>query len=177
MADRWSADQVVYELLENVKEKNHPHLAAAKIAVEFVDSKPFIKDRLNLGKVSKFSKAAKIWHPPNKRYDFCISICADVWMDLLQVAQREPYLDLKLCQCQVEYEPEVVEENGKKQVVKDEYGRVSYTDEVKVDADGEPMWKVVPVGIPVFVENVKRYGLWYEDFVELKQAIEQGADA
>lgn len=160
------------QLLESIQEKNHPHLEQALIAFEFVDSKPFIKDRINLGKVTKFSPAAKMWFPDNAKYDFCISACTDVWFGLLNEKQREAWIDLQLGRCQVEYEPNTVVVNGKKQTVRDEFGRVEYTQDIKTDDEGLPVWKVLPLDIGVIAENVKRYGLWYSDLLELKQAIE-----
>jgi len=162
----------VRQQLDQLKEKNHPHLEQALVALEFVDSKPYIKDRLNLGKVAKFSKATRLWFPDNAKYDFLISICADVWFGVLNDHQREALLDLQLSRCQVEYEPNTVVVNGKKQVIKDEWGRVEYTDQVKTDDEGFPIWKVAPLGFGVIVDNVKRYGIWYEDLLTLKKAME-----
>ena len=120
MADRWIADIGVQSLLADAKNNNHPHLVEAKIAVEFIDSKPYVDGRLNLGKASKFSKSAKLWHPKNDKYDFKISVCADVWQNILNEAQREALLDLHLSCCQVQHEPETVDVNGKPKPQKDE---------------------------------------------------------
>ena len=158
--------------LYDVMEKHHPHLKEAMIALEFVDSKAYIKDRLNLGKVSKFSKSTQLWFPDAAKYDFCITICIDVWNDLLDDNQCESLLDLNLSRCQVEYEPETVIVNGKKQVVRDEYGRTEYTTDIKLDDEGRPVWKVSPLDVYVLVQNIKRYGLWYDGLLELKQAID-----
>ena len=158
--------------LYQVLEKHHPHLADAMIALEFVDSKAYIKDRLNLGKVSKFSKATQLWFPDTAKYDFCITLCIDVWTELLDETQCEALLDLNLSRCQVEYEPETVIVNGKTQVVRDEYGRTEYTNDIKHDDEGQPIWKVSLLDVNVLVQNIKRYGLWYEGFLELKTAID-----
>lgn len=166
------ASAQVEGLVEDVRTKNHPHLEQALIALEFVDSKPYVKDRLNLGKVSKFSKATKLWFPSGKKYDFLISNCADVWFGILNDEQREALIDLQLSRCQVEYEPNTVVVNGKKQVVKDEWGRVEYTDEVKTDDEGFPIWKVSPLDMSVIADNIKRYGVWYDDLLALKKAID-----
>lgn len=166
------ASAQVCQLLDEVREKHHPHLSQAVIALDFVEAKPFVKDRINFGKVSKFNSSTKIWFPENAKYDFHISICADVWFVLLKEAQHEAFLDLRLSSCKVDYEPNTVMVNGKKQVVKDEFGRVEYTDVMKTDDDGRPKWKVVPFDVAVIVENVKRYGIWYDELLELKYAIE-----
>ena len=85
--------------------------------------------------------------------------------------QQEAWLDLVLTRCQVEYEPNTIVENGKKVVIKDEYGRVEYTDVIKTDDEGAPIWKVSPMNLAVISANVKRYGAWFEDLVSLKKAI------
>jgi len=162
----------VRQLLTQIKEKHHSHLDEALVAVEFVDSKPYVKDRLNLGRVTKFSKATQLWFPDNAKYDFLISLCADVWFGILNEQQREALLDLHLTRCQVEYEPNSVVVNGKKQVVKDEWGRVEYTDQVKTDDAGLPIWKVSRLDMAVVAESVKRYGIWFQDLLDLKNAMD-----
>lgn len=168
----WAAPPDVVDMLAEIQAAHHPTLQEAVFAVEFVDAKPFVKDRLNLGKSSKFSKAAKVWHPQNKKYDFCISLCADVWHGLLKPQQRAANLDLRLSQCQVDFEPQVVEVNGKKEKIKDEWGRVTYTDVLKRDDEGRPIWKVEPLDIRIITANIRRFGLWYEDLATLKEVVE-----
>lgn len=163
----------VRQLLNEVKEKyHHPRLQMALVALEFVESKPIVKDRVNLGKVTKFSQGTKLWLPENEKYDFLISVCADVWFGMLNDRQREALIDLHLTCCQVEYEPNSVVVNGKKQVIKDEFGRIEYTQNVKTDDEGNPVWKRSPLDIVAFASNVDRYGVWYDDLLELKQAMD-----
>jgi len=166
------ASPEVRQLLDDVKAKNHPHLNQALVALEFVESKPFVRDRINLGKVSRFNESTRLLFPQNEKYVFLITLCADVWFGLLKESQREAILDLHLSRFKVAYEPNAVVVNGKKQVVKDEYGRVEYTDVVKTDDEGNPVWKVMPLDITTIAENVKRYSTWYEDLVLLQQAID-----
>jgi hypothetical protein len=168
--DVWPADQTVFQLVEKVKAKHHPRLADAHIAVSIADNKAFVNDRFNWGKTSKFANRAKIWHPDDKRYDFEISISADAW-NILTEAQREAYIDLRLSCMQLDYEPEVVEENGKKKPVKDKYGRKVYTTTPKLDKNGNVKWKVIPPDIYVITDNVSRYGLWCRDVIEFAQVV------
>ena len=56
-------------------------------------------------------------------------------------------------------------EGNKKVPVKDEWGRVKYTNVVKTDDDGKPKWRVDPFDLDVFAKNVLHYGLWMKDFV------------
>lgn len=166
MATIWKAPANVCEQLQSIKEQNHhPRLQEATIAVAFNDAKPYVGDRINLGKVSKFSSFNKIWM--NQQYDFSIVLCSDVWHSILNPEQREALLDLHLTCCQVEYVPETVQEGNKKVVVKDEHGRTKYTEEVKLDDEGNPKWKKIPLDLYVFCDNVSRYGLWCQPLTEL----------
>lgn len=165
----WKAPQEVFDLVQNVKNKHHAdRLTEASIAVCFDDSKPFVRNKINLGKVTKFSHLAKLFQ--SQPYDFVLTLCSDLWVEVLDNSQREALIDLLLTRCQVEYIPETVEENGKKKPVKDEWGRIQYTKEVKTDEAGNPKWKVSPLDIDVFTENVRRYGLWLDCIIEFKDA-------
>jgi len=166
----WKAPSEVLDILNVVINTHHSQrLAGASIACCFDDSKPFLRNKLNLGKVTKFSPLARLWQ--GQQFDFCLSIPMDLWHSVLKGSQREAYLDLQLTRCTVEYKPEEIEENGKKKKVKDEWGRVQYTQEPKTDDEGNPKWKVVPLDLEVFAANVRRYGLWCDDLLELKDAI------
>lgn len=167
----WKAPQEVVDLVNDIKNKHHAErLAGASIAVCMDDSKPFVRNKLNLGKVTKFSSLAKLWQ--NQPHDFCISIPCDLWHTVLSHDQREAYLDLQVTRCEVEYEPEVTTDaTGKKRKVKDAWGRVQYTNVVAEDKEGNPKWKVAPLDLEVFTKNVRRYGLWCDDLLELKDAI------
>lgn len=166
----WCAPAEVFDLVNTVKKKWHlPRLEEAEIAISFNDSKPFKNGRFNWGKTAKFSSLAKLWH--SKKYDFHISLCADAWLTVLKASQREALIDLHLTRCVVEYMPETIEENGKKHPVKDEWGRVQFTNEIKKDDDGIPKWKIDPLDLNVFQENVIRYGVWCQDLLDFKSAI------
>lgn len=172
MTMTWQASSDIFDLLNAVKNKFHKkRLEEAEIAISLNQTKPFIKGRLNLGKTSKFSPIAKIWHPRDKQFDFHISICADVWVDLLNDHQKEAILDLHLTRCDAEFIPQIIEENGKKQKVVDDFGRIQYSEEMKRDAEGNPKWKVNPIDIITITDNISRYGLWYSDLVEMGDII------
>ena len=155
MGTIWKAPNEVVAILDDVKQQHHARLATAQIACCFDDSKPFLRNKLNLGRVTKFSPLTKLWQA--NPYDFCLSIPMDLWHSVLKGSQRAAYLDLQLTRCTVEYKPEEVEENGKKKKVKDEWGRVQYTQEMKTDDEGNPKWKVAPLDLEVFAANVRRY--------------------
>lgn len=166
----WTAPQEVLELADSIRTHHHlPRLEEASIAVSFSDRKPFIGGRFNWGKTSKFSPSAKIWQ--HKKYDFHISLPADTWHSLLDGNQREAWLDLHLTRCTVEYVPATVLENGKKIPRKDEFGRIEYTNEIKRDDEGFPKWKILPLDLFVFQENVSRFGCWCRDLTEFQQIL------
>jgi hypothetical protein len=77
-------------------------------------------------------------------------------------------LDLHLARCEVEYIARLDENN---KPVKDEWGRVDYTNEVKLDDEGRPKWKLLPFDLLVCSRNIKRYGLWCPEIENLGQAV------
>lgn len=177
MAASWPASDDVRQIFTMVKEKyHHDRIGTSKIAVAFVDSKPFIKGRFNFGKVVKFSNMAKLWHPAQGKFDFLSILCSDAWHSLLNANQREALVDLHLTRCSVEYEPEFAEdEKGKKHPIKDEWGRIQLSTNMKFDEFGVPKWKVLPQDLNVYTENVIRYGPWCEEILEFKDALEDKA--
>lgn len=169
-ANSWKASQDIVDLVNEIKNKYHlPRLEHASIAVVIKDEKPFVNDKLNLGKVSKFSLSAKMWH--QNPYDFCITIRSDLWPDFLNEDQKRAYIDLQLTRCQVEYVPETTEINGKKKPSKDEWGCIKFTNEIKLDNDGNPKWKVSNLDLEVLTSNIRRYGLWHDELLEFKETI------
>ena len=170
MAAIWKAPAGMIEQMEAVIEKYHlPRMAEVKVALALTDAKPFVKNRLNLGTVKKFTDFHKIWQ--KEPADFCITLPMDVWEEVLKGDQRHAILDLHLNRIEPVYEPEVVIENGKKKVVKDEFGRVKFTATIKTDKDGNPKWQVLPMDLLVTARNVRRFGLWFDDLIELKKAV------
>lgn len=173
----YPADASVVSLFETVKIKSHlPRLAEASVAVCFTPHKAFNKGRFNWGKVRRFRQEDKLWHPNDRQYDFLVSIPAEAWDDVLNNSQREALSDLYLSRCWVDYEPvtEEVTVKGvvKKKVVKDDWGRVEYTDHIKRDKDtDEPKWKVLPLDFFVFGNNVQRYGVWCDEILNFKKAL------
>lgn len=170
MSSLTKASAEITQLLALVKSKHHsPRLDECHIAVCLEDSKAFVKNKLNLGKMSKFSPAAQLWQ--KEKFDFCLIIPVDLWVNVLQGETREAYLDLMLTRLDMEYLPETVEENGKKQKVTDEFGRIQYSKIGKTDKDGNIKWKIEPLDLEVFAKNVSRYGLWQEDLFKLHEAM------
>lgn len=168
----WQAGNEVADLLNHVKESYHsPRLAEAEIGVCFDDSKPFKKGKFNWGKVVKFAPVAKLYQ--EKKLDFALIIPADVWHEVLSGKQREAYLDMLLTRCQAEYLPVTIEENGRKKPVKDKWGRTEYSDEIKLDEEGNPVWKTVSMDACILADNVKRFGPWFEDLEKVEEALDK----
>lgn len=167
------AGEDVMQLLDEVHRKHHARVLDARVAVLFKAVKPFSADgRFNFGQVKKFTPAAKIWHHPDHIYDFEITIPEDAWHVILTPHQREALIDLHLSRCSAEFVPQEVERNGKRKPDKDQWGRIKYTEEIKLNEEtGEPIWKVLPLDLMVFAENARRYGLWHEDLKYFKDAV------
>jgi hypothetical protein len=166
----WKAPANILDQLNEIQLKHHsPRLDAAKFVVALSETKPFIQNRFNWGAVKRFSEFQKIWL--SEEYDFCIVLCSDVWHSILNPEQKEALLDLHLSRCSPEYVPETVVEGKKKKVVKDEWGRVKYTNEIKYDENGNPKWVVHPLDLEVFTDNVLRYGLWCSELCDLGTVI------
>lgn len=165
MAIVWKAPNNIVDLLHSVIEANHlPRLEGARFAVALTDTKPFIKNRFNWGKVMKFNDFNRLWQAQPS--DFSIIMCSDVWHDFLTDKQREAILDLQVSRCEPEYEPEVIIEGKKKKIVKDELGRIKYTNQIKTDDEGRPKWLVNPLDFETFARNTIRYGVWMKGFVQ-----------
>jgi hypothetical protein len=170
MAIVWKSPDEISSFVLTLAEKNHyPRLENATFAVAFDDSKPFVKNKFNWGKVSRFSNFNRIWQAD--KFDFSIVLSSEVWVDVLNVEQREALLDLHLSSCVVEYVPQTVQEGKKKKVVKDDWGRIQYTDEIKLDDNSTPKWYVTPLDFSAFAQNVSRYGLWCTDFCEIQDLV------
>ena len=167
----WPADNAIISLLEYVKTQAHlPRLADVRIDVSMTDGPAFTKDRINLGRVAKVPECYRMRQKIPA--DFCITISGGTWGEVFKTElQRQALLDLHLTRIQPVYTNEVVIENKKKVVVKDEWGRTKHTDIVKLDKNGEPMWTIDPLDLRTITRNIRRYGLWFEDLLECSSVI------
>jgi hypothetical protein len=175
MALVWTAPLEIIEKLQEIKDKSHPELESVSIVVELSDAKPFKNNRLNLGNVRKFSAANKIWQKGD--FDFCITLVGEVWQDILKGQQRDALLDLHLTRIEPVCEPQVVIENKKRIPCKDEFGRIILTEEQKLDKNGNPRWRIVPIDLGVLSRNVRRYGFWFDDLIEFQNALADAAES
>jgi hypothetical protein len=169
MALVWPAPLDVFEKLKEIKEQAHPELESISIVVELSDALPFKNNRLNLGNVRKFSAANKIWQKGD--FDFCITLVGEVWQTILKGQQCDALLDLHLTRIEPVCEPQVIIENKKRIVCKDDFGRIILTNEQKLDKHGNPRWRIVPIDLGVLAQNVRRYGFWFDDLVEFQHVL------
>lgn len=167
----WKAGNEVAELIDKVQKRFHKHLEDARIACIFNDSQSFVKNRFNWGKVTRFSPVAKLFQ--DEKHDFLITLCSDAWASVLNQGQREALIDLHLCCCKVEMKPVIVQENKKKKMVRDQWGRVQFTDEMFFDEDGNPKWTVLRLDLNVFMDNVSHYGCWCQDLLDFRSVIRE----
>ena len=166
MALVWPAPEEVFEILQNVKDKAHPQLENVAVVVELSDAQRFKNNRLNLGNVRKFSNANKIWQKGD--FDFCITVVGEVWQEILRGPQREAILDLHLSRIEPVCEPEVIIENKKRIICKDDFGRIIFTETQKLDKNGAPRWRIVPI-LDVLAQSIRRYGYWFDELIELRK--------
>lgn len=185
----WPAAPDVVQLMEHVKAKHHPLLIDATVALAFIDAKPFTKNRFNWGKAGKFSSFNQLWQAKEQKYIYQILLPADGWYQVLAGVQREAWLDLHLTRFHPEMiaafdegpeagEGEEVAAKKKGKPKKDKFGRIVYTNDVKLDEESdEPIWKVDNLDLHVFASNAKRYGLWCEDLQLIGDAVGNEAPA
>ena len=167
----WPADSSVTGLLEQVRNQAHlPRLADVKVDVTLTDGPPFVKDRINLGKVTKVPECYRMRQ--KEPADFEITISGGVWGEMFVAdKQRRALLDLHLTRIQPVFTPEIVVENKKRVIVKDEFGRVQYSQDVKLDKNGEPIWRIDPIDIKTIMQNIRRYGFWFDDLQECRSVV------
>ena len=169
MALVWPAPVEVFEKLQAVKEKSHSQLESVSVVVELSDAQPFKNNRLNLGNIRRFSAANKIWQKGD--FDFCITLVGEVWQEILKGEQCNALLDLHLTRIEPICEPQVIVENKKRIVCKDDFGRIILTNEQKLDKYGNPRWRILPIDLGVLSQNVRRYGFWFDDLIEFQSVL------
>lgn len=92
-------------------------------------------------------------------------------------------LDHELAHCGVHYEP-VKEQIGttrggkpRLKVVRDSYGRIQYTNEIKRNQEtGEPKWRLITHDLEEFRDIVARHGVWDESLQSFKQILDNVKD-
>lgn len=158
MAGIWEAPDDIKKLVERVKEEHHTHLARAGVWVLCSDTKAVRNNQLVFTQSKKCTKTEKL----STGHDFKLVVMAELWGELTD-AQRLAAVDEALCRCGVKYVPQTVEVNGRKEVVKDEWGRVVYTEEIDYDGENRPKWKINPPDAGVYYAMLMRHGKYNEE--------------
>jgi hypothetical protein len=168
-------DCLEYQIMNEMIEKYHQPLKEAKIVLYGCD-----KNKVN-GNMVRFADTSKasVKMKASIDADFTITLYMMPWGDLT-LEQKKACMDHELTHCGVHYEP-IKEQVGSSKkgkprfkVVKDEYGRKQYTNEIKRDENGVPKWKLEPHDLEEFQSVVKTWGLWQSSIKEFKDALNKG---
>lgn len=167
MAEIWQAPEEIRTQLKQIKDEHHTHLAAASIWTLCSDAPGIRDNQLIATQTKKCTKTEKL----SSGHDFKVIVMMETWAKLTD-EQRAVALDEALCRCGVRYVPETVEINGRREVLKDDLGRIIYTDEVDVDKLGNPKWKVNRPDAELYFALLKRHGEYNEPAENTTRALE-----
>ena len=162
----WEAADDIRTIVSNVKAEYHPHLASASIWVLINDSKCIVDNRLVKTETRKCTKTEKL----KTGHDFKIIIRMTAW-SILTEGQRRIAIDEALCRCGVRYMPQTKTVNGKEQVVYDDIGRVIYTNEIAIDDEGVPKWKINHLDAEVYFALIQRHSVYNESIENIERAL------
>jgi hypothetical protein len=158
MASLWVAPKEIQKLINEIKDEHHDRLGSASVWALCADSKPIRNNQLVVTMTKKCSKTEKL----STGHDFKIIVLMEAWANLPDAARRLA-VDEALSRCGVRYVPQTIEINGKKEVVKDDLGRTIFTDEIDVDKEGEPKWKINPPDAALYFPLLQRHGKYSEE--------------
>jgi hypothetical protein len=158
MAKVWEAPEEIKNLVKELQQAHHPHLAQASIWVLVKDAKCIVDNRLVVTDTKRTTNTEKY----KTNHDFKISITMSGWK-LLTDAQQRVAIDEALCRCGVHYMPQTITINNKEEVVKDDLGRTIYTSEISTDDAGVPRWKINKPDAALFFGLLQRRGQYNEE--------------
>ncbi|MEX2673027.1 MAG: putative metallopeptidase [Phycisphaeraceae bacterium] len=167
MAEIWQAPEEIRKQLQLIKDEYHTHLAPASMWVICSDGAAIRDNQLVATQTKKCTKSEKL----STGHDFKIVILMETWAKLTD-DQRHLALDEALCRCGVRMVPETVEINGRREVLKDDLGRVIFTDEMDVDKLGNPKWKVNRPDAELYFKMLARKGTYNEQAENTVRALE-----
>lgn len=172
----WELEQndPIYTTMGELISRYHTHIAEAKIVIYCSDKNRTRANKIIIADASKAPAKLKA----STSADFTITLYMMPWGDL-DTNQKRACLDHELYHCGVHYEP-VQEQIGQSrqgrqrmQVVRDEYGRIQYTNEIKRNENGEPKWRILPHDLEEFCDIVERYGRWDESIQSFSDALDR----
>lgn len=153
----------IYKQMDAIKREHHKHLEGARI-IMFMDYSEPSGSALTFGTASLASSQVKALSGAN----FVITINALAW-DNLDEEGRTALLDHELSHCHVCLKPM---KDGR-ETIRDAFGRVQYTNQVKRDADGNIQYRIIPHDVTEFISIVKRRGLWMENLQKMRATMQQ----
>jgi len=174
----WELDATseLYPMVGRLVERYHSHLSEARITLYANDKNRNKANKIIIAEASKASAKMKA----STNADFTLTVYMTPWSDLT-MSQKKACLDHELCHCGVHYEPvkeAVGSGRGGRQrfkVVRDEYGRIQYTNEIKRNENGEPKWRLLPHDLEEFRDIVARHGIWDEDIQAFKEVLDRNS--
>lgn len=165
-----------YNILSEMIEKYHHHLKEAKIILYGCDKNKVDGNMVRFADASKASNKMKA----SVDADFTITLYMMPWGDL-SIEQKKACMDHELNHCGVHYEPYKEQVGSSKRgkprfkVVKDDYGRKQFTDEIKRDENGIPKWRLVPHDLEEFRDIIARWGCWDDSIQAFKDVLNKKA--
>lgn len=164
----WEAPEEIRQLVGEIKEAYHPHLILAKIWVLINDASPIVENQLVPMVTSRCTKTEKL----KSGNDFKIIVVAEAW-GLLTTQQKRVAIDEALCHCGVQYVPLTQKINKKDEVIKDEIGRIIYTDVIATDGEGLPKWKMNRPDASIYFGLIQRHEVYSEALENVQNALEK----
>lgn len=154
----WEATDEYKQLVNDLKNAYHEHLALASIWVLITDQKHIVDNRLVITDTKRCTKTEKL----KTGHDFKITIRAESW-PVLTEAQRKIAIDEALCRCGVRFMPETMNINNKDIPIRDDIGRVIYTTTIATDDQGNPKWKMNQLDAGAYFGLLQRYNVYSEE--------------
>lgn len=165
MPSIWEATHDIKKSLLAIRDQHHPHLIAASFWLLVTDAGHLSGNRVRYWRSAVTSKEERL----ATQMDFKVTLYAGSWSEATD-RQREIILDEALSGCGVKYVPQTVEVNGRKEVVKDDLGRIVYTDQIDYDLEGRPKWCRMAHDAAIFFGMVRRHGDYCDELENLQRA-------
>lgn len=167
MSTPWEAPSDIKQLVKEIRDNHHPEIAQASIWCLITDANGIHDNRVRSTITRKCTKTENL----STGHHFKIFVYAETWAKLTD-AQRRIAIDEALCRCGVKYIPETIEVNGKRETLKDDLGRVIFTNEMAFDQDGTPKWKINKPDAEIYFAMLKRHVMYSEEVENTQRVLE-----
>jgi hypothetical protein len=165
MASIWEASVKIQQQVRAIADQHHSHLHQASLWVLCSDARAIRDNHIIATQTKKCTNTERL----SSGHDFKIIIMMEIWA-MLTDEQRDKALDEALCRCGVKRVPQTMEINGKKEVVKDDYGRIVYTDEIAYDKEDRPKWKINRPDAELYFGMIRRHADYNEEAENVQRA-------